>query len=212
MGKAIFFLGLGLFGFGVGETIWSYYNIVLNVAAPYPSIADLFFVPSVFCYSLGAIFLTQTTGIGMSLKKTFSKLFIIFAPVILLGVSYYVLVVIGRGGVLSSESGFTLKAILDRVYPIGDFVALTVSVLVSGLSFQYLGGGYKYDIISILAGLAVMFVADSVFSYNTTLGVQYNGDFGDLIFTVGLFLLTFGALGFNKVKNTAPPQPLTTGI
>jgi len=29
----------------------------------------------------------------------------------------------------------------------------------------------------------------------------YNGDFGDLIFTVGLFLLTYGVLGFSFIKD-----------
>ena len=45
-----------------------------------------------------------------------------------------------------------------------------------------------------------MTIADAVFSYTTTVGTFYNGQFGDLLLTTGLFLLTFGALGFYKVK------------
>jgi F0F1-type ATP synthase assembly protein I len=41
-----------------------------------------------------------------------------------------------------------------------------------------------------------MFVADVIFSYTTTAGTFYNGDAGDLLLTIGLFLMTFGILGF----------------
>ena len=82
----------------------------------------------------------------------------------------------------------------------GDFISLTLAVVISGLSFNYLGGVYKYDMIAILLGLAVMFIADSIFSYTTTAGTYYNGNFGDLILMVGTFLLSFGVLGFYRLK------------
>jgi hypothetical protein len=45
-----------------------------------------------------------------------------------------------------------------------------------------------------------MTAADFVFSYTTTVGTYYNGNFGDLMLTTGLFLLSFGVLGFAKIK------------
>src|SRR6185436_18484971 len=53
VGKAIFFIGLGIFCWGAGEMVWSYYNFFANIPAPYPSIADLGFAPSIFFYGLG---------------------------------------------------------------------------------------------------------------------------------------------------------------
>lgn len=203
VGKAVFFIGLGLFCWGSGETIWSYYNFFLGEPAPYPSLADLGFAPSIFFYGLGAIYLSKATGAKYGLKNKYAKLFIALAPIVLLVISYYFLVVIARGGVLIPEGETPLKIVLDIVYPLGDFLALTISVIVSGLSFKYLGGRYLVDIISILIGLAVMTVADAVFSYTTTLGTFYNGQFGDLLLTLGLFFLTYGVLGFSsslKVK------------
>src|SRR4051812_15729514 len=38
VGKAVFFVGLGVFLWGCGENIWSYYNFFLGVPAPYPSL------------------------------------------------------------------------------------------------------------------------------------------------------------------------------
>jgi hypothetical protein len=200
VGKAVFFIALGIFVWGAGSMVWSYYNIVLQVEMPYPSLADLGFAPSIFFYGLGAIYLSKATGAKFGLRNKFAKLFVTVAPLIILLFSYYVLVVVARGGVLLPDGETPLKTFFDLAYPLGDFVGLTISIIVSGLSFRYLGGVYLADIIAILLGLAVMFVADCVFSYTTTVGTFYNGDFGDLLLTFGLFLLAFGALGFSKLR------------
>lgn len=196
IGKAVFFIGLGLFLWGSGETIWSYYNFFLGEPAPYPSLADIGFAPSIFFYGLGAVFLAKATGAKYGFRTIKAKIFVALATVLCLAVSYYVLVDVARGGVLVPPGDESIKAVLDIAYPLGDFLAFLVAVLISGLSFQYFGGRYKGDIISILIGLVVMFVADSVFSYTTTTGTFYNGSPGDLMLTLGLFFLTFGVLGF----------------
>ncbi len=196
VGKAVFFLGLGIFCWGVGETIWSYYNFFLNQPAPYPSLADIGFAPSIFFYGLGAIFLSKATGAKYGLRNRYAKLFVFVVPFIILALSYYVLVIFARGGVLIPDGETPLKIFLDIAYPLGDFIGLTIAIIVSGLSFKYFGGRYTLDVLLILLGLGTMFLADSVFSYATTLGTYYNGNVGDLLLTLGLFYITFGTLGF----------------
>lgn len=203
LGKGLFMIGLGLFLWGVGESVWAYLDFFQGIDVPYPSLADLFFAPSIVLYVTGPIFLAQTTGAGLGWKSAFGKIFSILAPAAILGLSYYLFV--GDAAALL-EDGVSLKTVLDIAYPLLDFVALSVAVIVSGLSFKYLGGAYKYDIISILAGLAAMFVADWILAYTSDIGAAYSGDFGDLAFTVGMFLLTFGALGFAKLKQAPLPQ------
>ena len=200
VGKAVLLIGFGLFCWGMGETIWSYYNFFVGEPAPYPSFADLGFAPSIFFYGLGAIYLSRATGAKFGLRNIYAKIFAAIAPFIILAVSYYLFVTVARGGVLVPEGETPLKTILDIAYPFGDFLALAISIVISGLSFKYLGGKYLYDIISILFGLAVMTIGDAVFSYTTTVGTFYNGQFGDLLLTTGLFLLAFGVLGFCRVK------------
>lgn len=196
IGKSVFFIGLGIFLWGVGELIWSYYNFFLNEPAPYPSLADLGFAPSIFFYGLGAIFLAKATGAKYGLRNKFAKAFVIIAPFITLGIAYYVSVVVARGGVLIPPDEPPLKVLLDIAYPLGDFLALVVAVIVSGLSFKYLGGRYSVNIYAILLGLLAMYIGDTMFSYATTVGTYYNGNLGDLFLTSGTFLLTFGVLGF----------------
>jgi len=200
VGKAVFFIGLGIFLWGCGETIWSYYNFFLGIPAPYPSWADLGFAPSIFFYGLGAFYLSKATGAKFGLRSKSAKFFVTLAPIVILMLSYYLLVEVARGGTLIPEGETPLKTLLDIVYPLGDFIALTIAIIISGLSFQYLGGRYKIDIYSILLGLGVMFIGDTLFSYTTTVGTYYNANFGDLVLTTGLFLLSFGVLGFFKLK------------
>jgi hypothetical protein len=200
VGKAVFFIGLGIFCWGAGENIWSYYNFVLNVPAPYPSLADIGFAPSIFFYGLGAIYLSKATGAQFALRNRNVRAFAILAPFVIFGIAYYILVTVARGGVLVTDEGNVLKTVLDLAYPLGDFIGLTVAVIVSSLSFKYLGGRYVWDIYAILLGLFVMFVGDVVFSYTTTVGTYYNADVGDLILSTGVFLLSFGVLGFYTLK------------
>ncbi|MES3032153.1 MAG: hypothetical protein V4699_02850 [Patescibacteria group bacterium] len=200
VGKAVFFIGFGIFLWGCGEAIWSYYNFFMNIPAPYPSIADLGFAPSIFFYGLGTFYLSKATGAKFGLRNKFAKFFVTIAPLFILALSYYLLINVARGGVLIPEGETPLKILLDIVYPLGDFIALTLGVIISGLSFQYLGGKYKSDIYAILLGLGVMFIADTIFSYTTTVGTYYNADFGDLVLALGTFLISFGILGFYKLK------------
>jgi hypothetical protein len=201
VGKGMICIGAGLFLWGTGEMIWSFYNFVLNVPAPYPSLADIGFAPSIFFYGLGAYYISRTSGITYSLRRPGAKIFIIIAPIVVFVVSYYILVIVARGGVLVSNNSTWVKTVFDIVYPLGDFIGLLIAVLVSGLSLAYMGGRYMSDMIAIFAGLAVMFIADSVFSYTTTVGTYYNGSYDDLLLTLGMFLMTYGILGYTKIKS-----------
>ena len=200
VGKAIFYIGLGILLWGAGEMIWSYYNFFAGVAAPYPSLADLGFAPSILFYGIGTVYLSVVMGAKFGLRSTRAKVFAVIAPIVIAAISYYVLVVVARHGVVIPVGETPLKAVLDLAYPLGDFVSLTLAVVISGLSFNYLGGAYKYDMICLLLGLVIMFVADSVFSYTTTVGTYYNGNWGDLLLTFGVFLLSFGVVGFKRLK------------
>lgn len=197
LGKSVFYTSLGLFLWGMGETIWSYYNFVVHQPAPYPSIADLGFAPSIVFWVIGVIYLTKASGASVAFRKSkLAKVFTVIVPPLLLWASYYLLVTKARGGVLVPQGETKLKVILDIAYPFGDFSALTIATVILGLSFKYFGGFFKVSIISILLGLGVMFFGDMVFSYTTTVQSYYNADWGDLILTAGVFLMSFGIVGF----------------
>ncbi|MBA3758128.1 hypothetical protein H0X10_00655 [Candidatus Saccharibacteria bacterium] len=205
LGKAIFFFSLGLFLWGSGENIWSYYNFFKGEPAPYPSLADIGFAPSIFFWILGTYFLAKASGAFLMFKKsTWAKVFVIIVPPLLLLASYYMLIKIARGGVLVPEGETPLKVVLDIAYPLGDFLALTFAFVVFTLTGKYLGGYYRMAIASILLGLGIMYFGDFSFSYTTTTGTFYNGNWGDLLLASGNFFMTIGILGFASRPQASP--------
>jgi len=211
LGRAVFFTSLGMVLWGIGECIWSYYNFFKDVAAPYPSWADLGFAPSIFFWVIGAAFLSHASGAWLRLKRSWhAKAYAAFAIAALTALSYYLLIKVARDNTLVPPGETALKVVLDIAYPLGDFLAAILAFIVLTLSFKYLGGLYKYAIGALLLGLGTMYIADFVFSYTTTVGSYYNADWGDLLLSSGLFLLTFGVLGLStkpQVMAASNPEP-----
>ncbi len=208
LGKAILFLGLGLFMWGFGKIAWVYYAAIPGIQNA--SLPDWFFAPSVFLYTIGTIYLSLTTGIRLSLKFTSGRIFAIVTPIVVFILAYYVLIALPKADIdtLISNKDTILRSIFNIAYPIGDAVSLAVAAVVAGLSFRYLGGLYKTEIVFILTGLAGMFAADSYFAYSSLVGTSYIGGTGDLLYAFALFLLTCGLLGFNKFRKAVPaPAP-----
>ncbi len=192
VGTAIFFISLGLISWGVGQMLWSlYYNILLQVEVPYPSLADIGYVGALPLWIFGIISFSKATGAKFSLENVRGKLMLFGIPILAVAFSYYLLIVVARGGSIPLDGG-ALKLFFDFAYPVGDIVILTLALLIYGLSFGYLGGRFRIPIITILAGFALMYLTDFTFSYVTTIESYYNGHFVDLMFPAVMTLLTFG--------------------
>lgn len=191
MGRSVLLLSAGLFTWGTGQLIFSYYNVVLNVAVPYPSLADAAFIVSWPLWSFGMINLSRATGINFSLRRFQGKFILFVVPILISILTYYLLFVIARGGQIVTGEGF-VQLFFDLAYPIGDLIILTLALLVYGLSFKYLGGRYKVGIVVLLLGFVLNFVADFSFSYTTTLETFFSANWVDFIFASTMFLLSFG--------------------
>lgn len=195
IGKAIFFLSSGLITYSAGLVIWLYYNLVLGVSVPYPSIADFVFIISWPLWTTGAIFLSFATGANLGLKNLHGKVFLFIIPAVVAAFSYYVLVVVARQGFVSAYDDL-FKTFFDLAYPGGDILILTIVALVFGLSYKYLGGRYKTAIYVILGAFVVNYIADFMFTYTTTLETYYNGSLSDALYVTALTLLSIGIASF----------------
>ena len=191
LGRSIFFLSSGLLTWGVGTLVFAYYNIALQVAVPYPSIADLFYILSWPLWAFAMVNLSAATGVKFALKDLSGKISLLVIPIFIALISYYLLIVIGRGGALDLTGGM-VKVFFDLAYPIGDVVILTIATLIYGLSLKFLGGMYKIPIVIILLGFSFNYFADFFFSFTTTNETYFVGNWVDLIFTAAMFLLSTG--------------------
>jgi len=204
MGRAVLYLSFGLLTWGVGTLIFAYYNIFLDVEVPYPSLADASYILSWFLWAISMINLSKATGVKFGLRKILGRMMLFIIPIIISIFSYYVLIVVARGGALISDiEGGWVKTFFDLAYPIGDIVILTIALLVYGLSFNYLGGFFKWPIIIILAGFVFNYIGDFSFVYSVTKETFYVGNWVDLVYTLAFFMLGLGAclmdpLSFSK--------------
>jgi len=202
LGNALIFISLGVIAWGIGSIVWSYYAIRHIDEIPYPSLADVGYILAIPLWAYGMTKLAKTTGAKFGLKHPKKKILAVILPLILIAVSYYLLVIVARGGTLVSDTSTSqiLKVILDISYPAGDAIILTLAVLVFGLSSGYLGGRYKLPIYVLLSGFIVQYVADFTFSFSTTKGTYYNGHWADLFYPTALGLMMWG------VNSIVPPK------
>jgi len=201
IGLALFFISCGLITWGIGQMFWSiYYNILLRVAIPYPSLADVGYILSWPLWAIGIINLSYATGAKFSLKNVKGRVFLFIIPIILIAFSYYVLIIVARGGQVSDFKGGAIKVFFDLAYPVGDVIILSLATLVYGLSFKYLGGKYKIPIIILILGFVTNYIVDFSFSYTTTNNTYFNGHWVDMLFPTAMALIAFGINSFD-MKN-----------
>ncbi|MDO8452016.1 MAG: hypothetical protein Q7S76_04075 [bacterium] len=209
LGRGLFFLSLGTISWGLGMVAWNYYLFVLGTEIPYPSIADLFFTLIWVFWTYGMIQLSRATGAKFGLRSTGGKILSVIVPLAIIGVSYYLLFVVARGGEFDLGGGL-IQTSLGFLYPIGDMVILTASTLVFLLSYQFLGGKYKNQILALFVCFALNYVADFIFVLTTSgdSATYYNGAFVDFLYTTIMYIASISVLLIDprRLENDVHPN------
>jgi hypothetical protein len=92
VGMGIMLFSFGLFGEFFGQIVWSYYNIIAQVAVPYPSLADIGFFSIIPLYSWGMYSFAAASGAKFTFKTLKGKLYAFAIPLIMLIISYLLFV------------------------------------------------------------------------------------------------------------------------
>ncbi len=198
--RGLLLSGMGLVFWGTGNIIWSYYSIFNGVVLAYPSLADIFYLPSVFLYTSGIIFFNQDFQQKPRNKKEMTRMTvaIIFISVI----SFCMMATIIRGGKFYDPEATIALNVLNMAYPCIDFVGLILAIFLSGLTFKDFKSKYGSLVFLLNIGLVLMFIADSFLSYFVTNSLYYNGGFTDFLFTIAMSTIIFSLLAFCSSKKT----------
>jgi len=195
MGKAIIVLSLGLLAQFFGQLVFSFYNIVLGVDIPYPSVADIGYFGNIPLYLYGIILLGRASGVKVGLRSFSSQLFAVLVPLAMIAVTY---------ALFLQEYDFAstdvLTIILDFGYPIGQGLYVAFAILVFSLSRKVLGGIMRGRIILLLVAYIAQYIADFNFLYQNLNGTWYNGGYGDYLYLVAYVCM---ALGLFQVRSVA---------
>lgn len=192
-GRAVLAFAIGLLCQVFGQSFFSFYNIILQVEIPYPSLADIGFFGSVIFYIYGIWLLAKSAGVKFSLRSTVNIIWVILIPLIMLLLSYYFFL---KDYVMDEFS--VIKIILDVGYPFGQAIYVAIAILTYVVCRSILGGIMRNKVLFILFALCVQYLADYNFLYQASHLTWINGGYGDLLYMLAYFLMTVGLLRLQK--------------
>ena len=189
-------LGSALGAWTFAEVIWGVYDLVLNVAVPVPSWADVGY--------LGAIPLAAAALLchpGMRAAGTFKSRATLDGLAIgtaLLLLSWtFVLGPLWRHTDLTTAGG-----VVALGYPFGDMIIIFFIVL----SVRSMTASGRRPLLWVLVGLFAMAVSDSTYTYLVEVGRYSTGNLVDIGWLVGYLAIAVGALGHAGQPVLAPSE------
>jgi diguanylate cyclase (GGDEF)-like protein len=195
-------LGMSLLMWTIGDTIWSVYEIGLDMEVPYPSVCDVAYLAA-YPFAFGGLLLFPSAPARwvQRLKLTLDTL---IAMVVVATFSLYFVI----GELIASSSGESLLAdVVNITYPVGDLgLIFAVLVLIIRPGPRHL----NLPLALLAAGFAATGLADSLFIYTVDVSGYATGDFLDLGWILSYNLTAFAALVTFVLDRPATDEATTT--
>jgi hypothetical protein len=176
-------LGLALAAWTTAEVIWGVYDLVLKVAVPVPSWADVGYLGAI---PLAAAALLSHPGMqAKGTRKARATLDGLAIGTALLLLSWtFVLGPLWHHSDLSTAGGVVALA-----YPFGDLVILFLVVL----SMRAITASGRRSLLWVLLGLFAMAISDSTYAYLVEAGRYSTGNIVDAGWVLGYLSIAVGA-------------------
>jgi hypothetical protein len=190
--------------FTLGEGILGVYAHVLHTEPPIPSAGDVFFVGGYALIAFGAlsfvrVYITSGMPIGSPRALVFSG---VVAALALAGLSLVLL------GPLFRAARPLPEVIITAGYPLFDFVVMIPMAMLVRITFRFQGGRVWTVWASLLAGFAILAVADTLFAHLDLMGAKWLDPLLDPLFMTGHALTAYGAaLQYDLVGPRHEPEP-----
>lgn len=183
-------LGASAAIWALGSGAWAYYEVLRGEAVPYPSLADVGYLSAVPPAAVALIaFFPRGEA---SVRHLLDGLLVAGG---LLAISWATVM----GALFASHSGTLLENSLGLAYPIGDVILLTIAL---GL-LRSARGEWRMALVLICGGIFIYSIADSLFTYLTTIGAYGTVNGMDVMWVVGYYLVGIAAL----VPSGQPDSP-----
>ncbi|WP_328354626.1 EAL domain-containing protein [Mycobacterium sp. NBC_00419] len=188
-----------LVAWGIGEAIWTYYELILDVV-PFPSVADAAYLmfPVGAC---AALLLFPSEHAGPFRGRVF------FDGLIVAGSLFLVSWVTILGPLYSARATDLLAFAVSLAYPISDVVVLTVAAVVLVRS----GVEHRLTLTLLTVGLACIALSDSMFTFLAAKSQYASGDVIDIGWVAGLLLIAVAAAASRRTTNDQSDAPEMPG-
>ena len=159
------FFAASALSWGIGELVWSVYQVGFGIAVPFPSAADAGFLIAVPLAVIGVFAFTSAPSRLTSRGETVLSGAIVALSLLFIAWSF------GLGKVYETSPASPAAQAIGLAYPIGDIITATVLVVaVRRAAHAEIG-----RLLLLLAGLSFTALSDSAFAYLTA-----NGSYGAL--------------------------------
>jgi hypothetical protein len=186
-GRAYVALAIGLISWVAAESIWGYYELVLGIETPFPSIADAFWL---FAYlPIGYHMFSTAKFFGKGVKKSTVVLVVVAAAMFL---AFYIQEIVNVSELEGTEA-LTAFAI-SIAYPIFDAILIVPAVLM----VTNAGRGQLTSIPWIFVAMILLIVADSLLGLTQV--TNFTGALFHITMTYNASYLCFmaGLIWYNK--------------
>jgi diguanylate cyclase (GGDEF)-like protein len=193
-------MGASALCWGLGQLAWDWYQLLAGVQVPFPSLADAGYLSAV-PFAIAAVLLFPVAfERASSVVNSLIDGLVIAASLLI--VSWETVL----GAVFRAGAGGPLAMVLSLAYPLSDAAIITMIVIRVGRVPRAM----RLPLVLMAAGLLVIALADSSFTYLTAQGTYGNGNVLDTGWVAGYLLIALGALkAAARPVREAPPKTLT---
>ena len=185
LGRTWLYLGLGLLAWFLGQCVWTFYDLVLGVSPPYPSVADVGYLLFYPLFAAGLIVQIRANSSGTPpLEVVLDSLIVATAGAAL---TYKVQIApLFETGRHSAPVIFTSLA-----WIVGTFILMFLTFLAFAWSTE---SGNRRSLTVLLIGTGAFSISNVVYGYLTLAGGYFPGHGIDLGWILGFLLVAAAAL------------------
>jgi serine phosphatase RsbU (regulator of sigma subunit) len=190
-------LGMGILSYVLGQMLFTYYDLVLHQAPPFPSLADVGYLMEYPFFLLGILLLpARPIPVASRMRIALDGLMIMTAAVTF---SWYFVL----GPVIQQGTETALAKAVAAAYPLADIVLIACLVILALRPGEHVLRRAVYVLALALGFLVVM---DSIYGYQTLNDAYVTGTIFDVGWPVAYMLIGLGAFAVRLAPAVAPPD------
>lgn len=171
----------------VAGGIWTWYNLVLEMPIPYPSVADLFYIIGSLALIAAIYYMTKTLNVKFGVIVELNVLIVILAVI---ATATLIVTYVSFTDVFSG--GLDAKALFSIAYPVLDILCLA---LVANLMLMSFGRSVFEAQVVLAMGAGIMCISHIYFSVVMTMNLYR---YGSLFLTLSAIAYMIYAMGVSR--------------
>jgi serine phosphatase RsbU (regulator of sigma subunit) len=190
-------LGMGILSYVLGQMAFTYYDLVLHQAPPFPSFADIGYLIEYPFLLLGILLLpARPIPVASRTRVVLDGLMTMTAAVTF---SWYFIL----GPVIQQGTETALAKAVATAYPLADIVLITCLLILALRPGEH---ALRPAVRLLAIGLGLIVIMDSIYGYQTLNEIYVTGTIFDVGWPVAYMLIGLGAFAVRQAPAAAPPD------